>query len=81
MCHVKDSGAEGSDAERWRFLADHELTLHTAGDGYAVHLVRRGEPPEFLPVSIGPDMRRSTPRSRDSEYSLDRRTHLRGFEK
>lgn len=42
------------DAERWRFLADHKLTLHTAGDEYMVHLVRKGDPPKFLPVSTGP---------------------------
>jgi hypothetical protein len=47
-----------SDAERWRFLSDHELTLHTDGDpnGYLVHWVRTGEPgqpPKFYPVSNG----------------------------
>jgi hypothetical protein len=47
-----------SDAERWRFLASHALTLHTNGgdDGYLVHWCRTagpGEPPRFYPVSNG----------------------------
>jgi hypothetical protein len=47
-----------TDAERWRFLADHKLTLHTDnGDyGYMVHWVRTGgpgQPPRFYPVSTG----------------------------
>lgn len=47
-----------TDAERWRFLADHGLTLHTdTGDyGYMVHWVRAGGPGEatkFYPVSNG----------------------------
>jgi hypothetical protein len=47
-----------SDAERWRFLADHALTLHTDGGdyGYMVHWCRTsgpGEPPKFYPVSNG----------------------------
>ena len=47
-----------TDAERWRFLADHMLTLHTDGghDGYMVHWCRTagpGEPPRFYPVSNG----------------------------
>jgi hypothetical protein len=45
-----------TDAERWRFLADHGLTLHTDGgfNGYLVHWSRTagpGEPPKFYPVS------------------------------
>src|SRR6266513_736326 len=45
-----------TDAERWRFLADHGLTLHTDGGGYGyvVHWCRTsgpGEPPKFYPVS------------------------------
>ncbi len=46
-----------SDAERWRFVADHLLTLHTDGNGYLVHWCRTsgpGEPPRFYPVSDGP---------------------------
>ena len=47
-----------SDAERWRFLADHALTLHTDGGdyGYMVHWCRTegpGQPPKFFPVSNG----------------------------
>ena len=46
-----------TDAERWRFVVDHQLTLHTnGGDGYAVHWVRQGDlgqPPKFYPVSKG----------------------------
>jgi hypothetical protein len=47
-----------TDAERWRFLADHKLTLHTDGGeyGYMVHWCRTagpGEPPAFYPVSNG----------------------------
>ena len=47
-----------TDAERWRFLADHQLTLHTDGgfNGYLVHWCRTGgpgEPPKFYPVSNG----------------------------
>jgi hypothetical protein len=45
-----------SDAERWRFLADHRLTLHTDGGDYLVHWLRTagpGEPPKFYPVSNG----------------------------
>lgn len=47
-----------SDAERWRFLADHMLTLHTDGGhyGYMVHWCRTagpGQPPKFYPVSNG----------------------------
>jgi hypothetical protein len=26
-----------TDAERWRFLADHQLTLHTDGGEYGLH--------------------------------------------
>jgi hypothetical protein len=41
-----------TDAERWRFLADHGLTLHTDGGdyGYMVHWCRTagpGQPPKF----------------------------------
>jgi hypothetical protein len=45
-----------TDAERWRFLADHKLTLHTDGGDYLVHWVRSrgpGEQPRFFPVSNG----------------------------
>ena len=47
-----------SDAERWRFLSDHQLTLHTDGGdyGYMVHWCRTGgpgQPPKFYPVSNG----------------------------
>lgn len=47
-----------TDAERWRFLADHGLTLHTDGGdyGYMVHWCKTagpGEPPRFYPVSNG----------------------------
>ncbi len=47
-----------SDAERWRFLADHALTLHTDGGdyGYMVHWCRTAgpvQPPTFYPVSNG----------------------------
>jgi hypothetical protein len=47
-----------TDAERWRFLADHGLTLHTDGGdyGYMVHWCRTsgpGQPPKFFPVSNG----------------------------
>src|SRR5881392_1465851 len=47
-----------TDAERWRFLADHKLTLHTDGGdyGYMVHWCRTsgpGQPPRFYPVSNG----------------------------
>jgi hypothetical protein len=45
-----------SDAERFRFVADHMLTLHTDGDGYLVHWCRTagpGQPPKFYPVSSG----------------------------
>lgn len=47
-----------TDAERWRFLAEHGLTLHTDGGdyGYMVHWCRTaepGQPPKFFPVSNG----------------------------
>lgn len=45
-----------TDAERWRFVVDHKLTLHTDGGDYLVHWVRAsgpGEPPKFFPVSTG----------------------------
>ena len=45
-----------SDAERWRFLADHRLTLHTDGGAYLVHWCRTsgpGQPPKFFPISSG----------------------------
>jgi hypothetical protein len=47
-----------TDAERWRFLADHALTLHTDGGdyGYLVRWCRTagpGQPPKFYPVSNG----------------------------
>src|SRR5947207_11877480 len=47
-----------TDAERWRFLADHGLTLHTDGGdyGYMVHWCRTagpGQPPAFYPIATG----------------------------
>ena len=47
-----------TDAERWRFLSDYRLTLHTDGGdyGYMVHWCRTagpGQPPRFYPVSNG----------------------------
>jgi hypothetical protein len=45
-----------TDAERWRFVVDHKLTLHTDGGDYLIHWVRAGgpgEPPKFYPVSNG----------------------------
>lgn len=45
-----------TDAERWRFLADHKLTLHTDGGDYLTHWCRTvgpGQPPKFYPVSSG----------------------------
>jgi hypothetical protein len=47
-----------SDGERWRFLADHKLTLHTDGGeyGYMVHWCKTagpGQPPLFYPISTG----------------------------
>jgi hypothetical protein len=45
-----------TDAERWRFVTDHKLTLHTDGGEYLVHWARTGgpgEPPKFYPVSNG----------------------------
>lgn len=56
-----------TDAERWRFLADHALTLHTDGGdyGYLVHWCRTagpGQPPKFYPVSNG----------RTAEEAIDR---------
>jgi hypothetical protein len=30
-----------TDAERFRFLADHKLTLHANGEHYAVHSIPR----------------------------------------
>jgi hypothetical protein len=57
-----------TDAERWRFLADHALTVHTDGEdyGYMVHWCRTsglGEPPKFYPVSNG----------KTAEEAIDRR--------
>ena len=50
-------GRVPSDSERWRFLADDRLTLHTDGEGYLVHWVRKGDnpgkPPKLYPVSTG----------------------------
>lgn len=56
-----------TDSERWRFLADHGLTLHTDGGdyGYMVHWCRTagpGEPPKFYPISNG----------RTAEEAIDR---------
>jgi hypothetical protein len=45
-----------TDAERWRFVADHRLALHTDGGDYLVHWLRTGgpgQPPAFYPVSSG----------------------------
>ena len=45
-----------TDAERWRFLADHKLTLHTDGGPYMVHWCSTagpGQPPRFFPISNG----------------------------
>jgi len=47
-----------TDAERWRFLVDHQLTLHTDGGDYGcmIHWCRTagpGEPPKFYAVSNG----------------------------
>jgi len=45
-----------SDAERFRFVAEHRLTLHTDGGDYLVHWCRTsgpGQPPKFYPVSNG----------------------------
>lgn len=68
------------DAERWRFLADHRLTLHTAGDDYMVHLVRKGDPPKFLPVSTGPTADDAIDAARARyERALDQRNVLRKF--
>lgn len=68
--------ATDPDAERWRFLADHKLTLHTAGAGYAVHLVQLGNPPEFLPVSTGPTADAAIDAAiARYEYALDQRNH------
>lgn len=66
------------DAERWRFLADNQLTLHTAGDEYNIHLVQKGGTPKFLPVSRG----HTADEAIDAaiaryEWALDRRNHPR----
>lgn len=45
-----------SDADRFRFLASHKLTLHTNGKDYMVHFCRTqgtGTPPIYYPVSNG----------------------------
>lgn len=34
-----------TDAERWRFMADNRLTLHTSGERYMVHWYRSQGPP------------------------------------
>ena len=59
-----------SDAERWRFLSDHQLTLHTDGGdyGYMVHWCRTagpGEPPRFYPVSNGKTAEEAIDRAMD----------------
>jgi len=72
------------DAERWRFLVDHALTLqHTAsGECHVNLLVRSGEPPKILPVSTGPDADAAIDSARARyEYALDRRNHPPGAEK
>jgi len=55
-----------TDAERWRFLADHALTLHTEGGAatWSTGAVRAGpgQPPKFYPVSNG----------RTAEEAIDR---------
>ena len=48
---------EPSDSERWRFLADHRLTLHTDGADHRFigvgNRTIRACPPKFYPVSTG----------------------------
>jgi hypothetical protein len=44
------------DGERFRFLAEHKLTLHTNGEHYMVHYCRSqgpGIPPLYYRVSNG----------------------------
>jgi hypothetical protein len=67
-----------TDAERWRFLADQKLSLHTAGDECRVNLVRKGAPPEILAVAVGrtPDEAVDAAIAR-YELALDQRTHPR----
>lgn len=63
-----------TDAERWRFVADHKLTLHTDGGDYLVHWVRTGgpgEPPKFYPVSNG----RSPQEAIDNAIARYKRKH------
>jgi hypothetical protein len=45
-----------TDAERFRFLADYKLTLHTNGEDYTAHYCRTlgpGQPPLYYPVANG----------------------------
>lgn len=66
------------DAERWRFLVDHQLTLqHTAGGDCRVNLlVCSGEPPKILPVSRGQTADQAIDSARARyEYALDNRNH------
>jgi hypothetical protein len=56
--HPRGSQSVPVYAERWRFLADHQLTLDTDTGiyGYMVHWVRTsgpGQAPKFYPVSKG----------------------------
>lgn len=72
--------APDPDAERWRFLADHGLSLNTAGNDYLVQLVRAGEPPKFLPVSRGGTADEAIDAARARfEHALDQRNHVRRF--
>lgn len=62
-----------TDAERWRFLADHALTLHTDGGdyGYMVHWCRTGgpgEPSKFYPVSNGKSAEEAIDRAMERYY-------------
>lgn len=68
-----------TDAERWRFLADHSLTLHTDGGfyGYMIHWCRTGgpgEPSKFYPVSNG------TTAEEAIDRAIDRYNHKHGIE-
>jgi hypothetical protein len=67
-----------SDAERFRFLADHRLTLTTAGDECRVQLVRKAARPTILPISVGatPDDAVDAAIAR-FELALDQRNHPR----
>ena len=67
-----------TDDERWRFLADHKLTLHTDGGDYLVHWVRTGGPgeaPKFFPVSNGGTAEEATDRAIERYYRKHGRPH------